>query len=179
SPARPRRPRPAPASGFRSSWCRPGPGAAPPARDRRAGAGDRVCPAARRQHQAGPGAGDQAGPADPVQPNAYLTGFSGGTAGLAFTNNGSFVRPSGRVVSGTGEVGTGSGSTAAGDTGYDITVTGPNRFLRRFTGDTANSPGTRPSPARSCRRGGNTSGAVSAPASPGCSSRWPTTVRRP
>jgi phospholipase C len=26
---------------------------------------------------------------------------------------------------------------AAGDTAYDITVTGPNRFLRRFTGDTA------------------------------------------
>src|SRR5262249_36618609 len=25
----------------------------------------------------------------------------------------------------------------AGDTSYDITVTGPNRFLRRFTGDTA------------------------------------------
>jgi phospholipase C len=23
----------------------------------------------------------------------------------------------------------------AGDTGYDLTVTGPNRFLRRFTGD--------------------------------------------
>jgi phospholipase C len=33
---------------------------------------------------------------------------------------------------GTAEVG-----AASGDTSYDITVTGPNRFLRRFTGDTA------------------------------------------
>ena len=28
---------------------------------------------------------------------------------------------------------------SSGDTAYDITVVGPNRFLRRFTGDTAGS----------------------------------------
>ena len=35
------------------------------------------------------------------------------------------------------ETGTAPVGAAAGDTRYDITVTGPNRFLRRFTGDTA------------------------------------------
>jgi len=36
----------------------------------------------------------------------------------------------GRTVAGTAEVG-----ATAGDTAYDITVVGPNRFLRHFTGD--------------------------------------------
>jgi phospholipase C len=35
------------------------------------------------------------------------------------------------------ETGAAPVGAAAGDTKYDITVTGPNRFLRRFTGDTA------------------------------------------
>lgn len=38
----------------------------------------------------------------------------------------------GRATSASAPVG-----ASAGDTAYDITVTGPNRFLRRFTGDTA------------------------------------------
>ena len=42
--------------------------------------------------------------------------------------------PSGRTVAGTAPVG-----AAPGDTAYDITVVGPNRFLRHFTGDTAAS----------------------------------------
>jgi phospholipase C len=102
----------------------------------------------------------------PVQPNANLTGFStaGGavTAQLAFSNSGPHVRkashfavynnlagvpsladyPAGfpgqytvaaadRRTAGTAPVG-----AAAGDPEYDITVIGPNRFLRRFTGDT-------------------------------------------
>ena len=35
------------------------------------------------------------------------------------------------------ETGTAPVGASPGDTRYDITVTGPNRFLRRFTGDTA------------------------------------------
>jgi phospholipase C len=107
----------------------------------------------------------------PVQPNAYLTGFTtaGGTvtAQLAFSNVGPHVRkashfavynnlagvpaladypakfpgqytiePSSSVATGT-QTGTAPAGAAPGDTTYDITVTGPNRFLRRFTGDTA------------------------------------------
>jgi phospholipase C len=103
----------------------------------------------------------------PVQPNANLTGFStaGGsvTAQLAFSNSGPHVRKASHfavynnragvpsladypakfpgqytVEAGDpGTAGTAPAGAAAGDTAYDITVIGPNRFLRRFTGDTA------------------------------------------
>ncbi|GAA0386703.1 phospholipase C, phosphocholine-specific [Microbispora corallina] len=102
----------------------------------------------------------------PYQPNANLTGFTGGPSGavanLAFSNEAPFVTkashfavynnraglpslaqypaafpgqytvPAKATASGTGPVG-----ASAGDTAYDITVTGPNRFLRRFVGDLA------------------------------------------
>jgi phospholipase C len=103
----------------------------------------------------------------PVQPNANLTGFSAAagpvTAELALSNSGPYVRkashfavynnlagvPSlagypaafpGQYTVEAGErstTGTAPVGAAAGDTRYDITVAGPNRFLRRFTGDTA------------------------------------------
>jgi phospholipase C len=94
----------------------------------------------------------------PYQPNANLDGFAGSVARLSFSNSGPHVRkashfavynnvtpdqtlvsypskypgqytvpPSHRTVSATIEIGTGP---------YDLTVVGPNRFLRRFTGDT-------------------------------------------
>jgi phospholipase C len=95
----------------------------------------------------------------PYQPNANLDGFtSGGAARLSFSNSGPHVRkashfavynnvapdqalasypakfpgqytvpPSHRSVSATVEIGAGP---------YDLTVVGPNRFLRRFTGNT-------------------------------------------
>jgi phospholipase C len=103
----------------------------------------------------------------PVQPNSNLTGFSaaGGavTARLAFSNSGPHVRKSSHFAvynnragvpsladypakfPGQYTVAAGDRDTAAtapvgataGDTTYDLTVVGPNRFLRRFTGDTA------------------------------------------
>lgn len=42
--------------------------------------------------------------------------------------------PAGQTLSGQGRVGGG-----AGDTAYDITVVGPNRFLRRYIGDVASA----------------------------------------
>ncbi|NMO52454.1 phospholipase C, phosphocholine-specific [Actinoplanes sp. TBRC 11911] len=92
------------------------------------------------------------------QPNAVLTGFRGGKATFSFTNAAPFVTKASHfavydnlagvpslseypgafpgqytvrphaTVAGTGPV---DGSR------YDLTVTGPNRFLRRFTGDLA------------------------------------------
>ncbi|GAB3879372.1 hypothetical protein GCM10027612_05040 [Microbispora bryophytorum subsp. camponoti] len=100
----------------------------------------------------------------PYQPNANLTGFTGGSSGavanLTFSNEAPFVTKASHfsvynnraglptlaqypaafpgqytvaaksTMSGTGAVG-----SSADDTAYDITVTGPNRFLRRFVGD--------------------------------------------
>ncbi|MBS0446331.1 MAG: phospholipase C, phosphocholine-specific [Proteobacteria bacterium] len=99
----------------------------------------------------------------PVQPNANLVGFgTDGKARLEFGNVGPFVTkashfavynnlagvpslatyPVGfpgqytvsanKMVAGAGDVG-----ASAGDTAYDITVVGANRFLRRYTGNTA------------------------------------------
>jgi phospholipase C len=103
----------------------------------------------------------------PVQPNANLTGFgtAGGavTARLEFSNSGPHVHKASHFAvynnlagvpsladyparfPGQHTIEAGDRSTArtapagaaAGDTRYDITVIGPNRFLRRFTGDTA------------------------------------------
>ncbi|HEX3753129.1 MAG TPA: phospholipase C, phosphocholine-specific [Streptosporangiaceae bacterium] len=110
----------------------------------------------------------------PVQPNANLTGFSatGGpvAARLDFSNSGPHVRKASHfavynnragvptlaeypaafpgqytVEAGDrGTAGTAPVGATAGDTTYDITVIGPNRFLRRFTGDTA-AAGAQPS----------------------------------
>ncbi|MEU8060626.1 phosphocholine-specific phospholipase C [Microbispora bryophytorum] len=96
----------------------------------------------------------------PYQPNANLTGFTGAVANLTFSNEAPFVTKASHfavynnraglptlaqypaafpgqytvaaksTLSGTGAVG-----SSADDTAYDITVTGPNRFLRRFVGD--------------------------------------------
>ncbi|GGO31034.1 phosphocholine-specific phospholipase C [Microbispora bryophytorum] len=96
----------------------------------------------------------------PYQPNANLTGFTGAVANLTFSNEAPFVTKASHfsvynnraglptlaqypaafpgqytvaarsTMSGTGPVG-----SSADDTAYDITVTGPNRFLRRFVGD--------------------------------------------
>ncbi|MEU7916442.1 phosphocholine-specific phospholipase C [Microbispora bryophytorum] len=96
----------------------------------------------------------------PYQPNANLTGFTGAVANLTFSNEAPFVTKASHfavynnraglptlaqypaafpgqytvaaksTMSGTGAVG-----SSADDTAYDITVTGPNRFLRRFAGD--------------------------------------------
>ncbi|WP_433062580.1 phosphocholine-specific phospholipase C [Dactylosporangium sp. CS-033363] len=102
----------------------------------------------------------------PYQPNATLTGFTTGPSGVvanlrlsnvapfasksshfAVYNNrsgipaltqypaafpGQYTVPARATLNGTGPVG-----AANGDTVYDLTVTGPNRFLRRFTGDLA------------------------------------------
>ncbi|MEV4299169.1 phosphocholine-specific phospholipase C [Microbispora rosea] len=98
----------------------------------------------------------------PYQPNANLTGFTGAVANLTFSNDAPFVTKASHfavynnraglptlaqypaafpgqytvaaksTMSGTGAVG-----SSADDTAYDITVTGPNRFLRRFVGDVA------------------------------------------
>jgi phospholipase C len=51
----------------------------------------------------------------------YPTGFPG-----------QHTVPANQVLVGTGEVG-----ASAGDTAYDISVVGPNRFLRRYAGNTA------------------------------------------
>ncbi|GII55485.1 phospholipase C, phosphocholine-specific [Planotetraspora thailandica] len=100
----------------------------------------------------------------PYQPNANLAGFTSGASGvvanLTFSNEAEFVTKASHfavynnraglptlaqypaafpgqytvaansTVSGVGVVG-----ASADDTAYDITVTGSNRFLRRFTGD--------------------------------------------
>jgi phospholipase C len=102
----------------------------------------------------------------PVQPNASLTGFaaSGGTATaqLALSNEGPHVRKAshfavynnladipaladypamfpGQYTVGASKSATGTApvGATAGDTRFDVTVVGPNRFLRWFTGDTA------------------------------------------
>ncbi|MFG1865254.1 phosphocholine-specific phospholipase C [Microbispora bryophytorum] len=100
----------------------------------------------------------------PYQPNANLTGFTGAVANLTFSNEAPFVTKASHfsvynnraglptlaqypaafpgqytvaaksTMSGTGAVG-----SSADDTAYDITVTGPNRFLRRFVGDVTTS----------------------------------------
>jgi phospholipase C len=51
---------------------------------------------------------------------------------LAFPSQ--YTVPAGKTLSGTGVVGAG-----AGDTAYDITVVGPNRFLRRYIGNIASA----------------------------------------
>jgi phospholipase C len=98
----------------------------------------------------------------PFQPNANLTGFATGVATLELSNKAPFVTKASHFsvynnlggfptlaeypakfpgqytvdanekATGTGPIGSGSG-----DTKYDLTVTGPNRFVRRFIGDTA------------------------------------------
>jgi phospholipase C len=102
----------------------------------------------------------------PYQPNANLAGFTSGPSGvvanLTFSNVAPFVTKASHfavynnlagfsslaqypkafpgqytvaaraTASGTGAVG-----ASADDTAYDLTVTGPNRFLRRFIGDLA------------------------------------------
>jgi phospholipase C len=102
----------------------------------------------------------------PYQPNANLVGFtsgpSGGVANLTFANVAPFATKASHfavynnragfpslaqypaafpgqytvathaTASGTGAVG-----ASANDTAYDLTVTGPNRFLRRYIGDLA------------------------------------------
>jgi phospholipase C len=102
----------------------------------------------------------------PYQPNANLAGFTSGASGvvanLSFSNVAPFVTRASHfavynnrsgipsltqypaafpgqytvaaqaTASGNGAVG-----ASAGDTAYDITVTGPNRFLRRFIGNAA------------------------------------------
>jgi phospholipase C len=98
----------------------------------------------------------------PYQPSANLTGFANGTVKLELSNKAPFVTKASHfgvfnnlggfptlaqypaafpgqytvaakdTVTAAGPVG-----SSAGDTAYDLTVTGPNRFLRRFVGDTA------------------------------------------
>jgi phospholipase C len=105
----------------------------------------------------------------PFQPNANLVDFTTDTSGnlvavLDFSNIDSFVTkashfavynnlagvpslaaypgafpgqytvPTGKALSGTGAVG-----ASDGDTAYDITVVGPNRFLRRYIGNVASA----------------------------------------
>ncbi|WP_433282533.1 phosphocholine-specific phospholipase C [Pseudonocardia xinjiangensis] len=98
----------------------------------------------------------------PYQPNANLTGFGAGVVNLAFSNDAPFVTKAshftvydnkggfpalaqypakfpGQYTVGAKETATGTGpvGSSAGDTAYDLTITGPNRFLRRFIGDVA------------------------------------------
>ncbi|MEU8948399.1 phosphocholine-specific phospholipase C [Streptomyces sp. NPDC048489] len=99
----------------------------------------------------------------PYQPNANLTGFAGGAAKLEFGNEAPFATKAahfavydntltavptlaqypaafpGQYTVAAKHTATGTGPVGAGasDTAYDLTVTGPNRFLRRFAGDTA------------------------------------------
>ncbi|MFI6075728.1 phosphocholine-specific phospholipase C [Actinoplanes sp. NPDC051343] len=94
----------------------------------------------------------------PFQPNAYLTGFAGGVARLALSNVAPFVSRASHFAvydnlaaapalsqypaafPGQHTVAAGKAATATGPiqgTRYDLTVVGPNRFLRRFVGDTA------------------------------------------
>jgi phospholipase C len=55
---------------------------------------------------------------------------------------------SSRIVAGTAPVG-----ATPGDTAYDITVVGPNRFLRRFTGDVAGAGASAHAAANYCQDG--------------------------
>jgi phospholipase C len=98
----------------------------------------------------------------PVQPNANLTGFTTAGATVTFSNDGPHVRKASHfavynnlagipslasypvgfpgqytIAPSSSVAGTAPVGATAGDTRYDITVIGPNRFLRRFTGDTA------------------------------------------
>ncbi|MDX2729573.1 MULTISPECIES: phosphocholine-specific phospholipase C [unclassified Streptomyces] len=97
----------------------------------------------------------------PYQPNANLTGFAQGAAKLEFSNEAGFVTKAshfsvynnlggvptlaeypakfpGQYTVGAKDTATGVGpvGSSESDTAYDLTVTGPNRFLRRFVGDT-------------------------------------------
>jgi phospholipase C len=84
----------------------------------------------------------------PYRPSANLDGFTGGgEARLSFSNAGPHVGRAShfavydnRTASAPGqytvEAGAAVGATmAVGTGGYDLTVVGPNRFLRHFTGD--------------------------------------------
>ena len=94
----------------------------------------------------------------PYQPNANLAGFTGSAARLAFSNDAPFVTKSshfavydnlaglpalseypaafpGQYTVGARRTATGAGPLHG--TAYDLSVVGPNRFLRRFIGDTA------------------------------------------
>jgi phospholipase C len=98
----------------------------------------------------------------PYQPGANLTGFADGVAKLEFSNEAPFVTKAshfsvynnlggfptlaqypakfpGQYTVDAKKTATGSGpiGSGPGDTKYDLTITGPNRFLRRFIGDTA------------------------------------------
>jgi phospholipase C len=98
----------------------------------------------------------------PYQPNANLDGFVAGSAQLSFSNNGSHVRKASHfavynnAAAPTTIAGdpallpqqytvdpsrspkhTVAGTIAVGTGPYDLTVVGPNRFLRHFTGDPA------------------------------------------
>ncbi|MER5918021.1 phospholipase C, phosphocholine-specific [Streptomyces sp. NPDC001982] len=98
----------------------------------------------------------------PYQPNANLTGFADGAAKLEFSNEAPFVtkashfavynnrggfptlaqypaRFPGQYTVAAKDTATGASPVGSsdGDTAYDLTVTGPNRFLRRFIGDVA------------------------------------------
>lgn len=93
----------------------------------------------------------------PYQPNANLTGFTSSAATLSFSNVGPFVTRAshfavynnlagvpaltdypaafpGQVTVDAKTTATATGPLAG--TAYDLTVVGPNRFLRRFTGTT-------------------------------------------
>jgi phospholipase C len=80
----------------------------------------------------------------PVQPNANLTGCTGGTATLSFSNLAPFatkashfaVYSAGAATQYTVAPKATATGTVPADGAYDITVVGPNRFLRHFTGDT-------------------------------------------
>ncbi|TNC20489.1 phosphocholine-specific phospholipase C [Amycolatopsis alkalitolerans] len=94
----------------------------------------------------------------PYQPNANLDGFTGNRANLSFTNSGPQVRKAshfsvydntapartladypaklpGQYTVAPSRTATGSVEVTGGE--YDLTVVGPNRFLRHFTGDLA------------------------------------------
>jgi phospholipase C len=105
----------------------------------------------------------------PFQPNANLVDFSTDENGaleatLEFTNVASFVTKASHfavynnlagvpsfadypgafpgqytVLPGDSLVGTGAIGASAGDSAYDITIVGPNRFLRRYIGNTASA----------------------------------------
>ena len=103
----------------------------------------------------------------PVQPNANLVGFNpDGTAQFEFSNVAPFVTRSSHFsvynnLSGAPNLalypvgfpgqftvsadetlaGTGTVGATPGDTAFDITVIGPNRFLRRYIGNTASAGG--------------------------------------
>jgi phospholipase C len=100
----------------------------------------------------------------PYQPNANLTGFADGVVKLQFSNEAPFVTKASHfavynnrggfptlaqypakfpgqytvaakgTATGSGPIGSSDGATA-----YDLTITGPNRFLRRFVGDVASA----------------------------------------